>query len=115
MKDTLFLLQAPFLDPKLGDTPYHCPYCAHLEGMLSYHPQLRDQLEVVYVGFTRPRAAIVALLGEGQQGCPVLVVGDTARHGDDVQQAATGQYFVSDSKTIAHYLGRHYGVTVPHP
>ena len=62
--DQLFLLRADFADPALGPGAYHCTDCARIEGLLSYFPALRTQLDVTYVDLPRPRAGIVALLGE---------------------------------------------------
>jgi hypothetical protein len=114
MPDTLFLLTHDFPD---GDgAPYYCPECAQVSGVLHYYPQLRHVLDVRYVAFPRPRAAIVALVGEANQGCPVLVLGPDApasvegvtigRHGD--------QRFVSGAMGIGRYLSATYGVGRPH-
>ena len=70
--DQLFLLRADFADPALGPGAYHCTDCARIEGLLSYFPQLRTQLDVTYVDLPRPRAPIVELLGPEYQNCPVL-------------------------------------------
>ena len=72
----LFLLNPNFNDKRL--TPlkqaYYCPHCAMIEGILHYYPELRDSVEIVYVDFPRPRNAIIELLGEENQGCPVLLI-----------------------------------------
>jgi hypothetical protein len=47
-----------------------------IEGVLSFYPQLRNELEITYVDFVRPRPAIVELIGEDNQGCPVLILED---------------------------------------
>lgn len=73
----LFLLKADFQDASRADGKrYFCPDCVMIEGLLSYYPRLLDELEVKYVNFARPRPAIVDLIGEENQSCPVLVLED---------------------------------------
>ncbi len=73
----LFLLKADFKDASSGDgKSYFCPDCATIEGLLSYYPRLRNELEVHYMDFARPRIELIDLLGEANQGCPVLVMED---------------------------------------
>lgn len=79
MRDKLFLLGPDFED---GDgLRYYCPECAQIEGVLSFYPQLRKELEVEYVNFARPRKAIAELIGELNQGAPVLIVGSVPTAG----------------------------------
>ena len=74
---TLFLLKADFKDLNRGDDKrYFCPDCVMIEGLLSYYPRLTKELDVKYVNFARPRQALVDLLGEENQSCPVLVLED---------------------------------------
>lgn len=73
----LFLLKADFQDANRADgKKYFCPECSPIEGLLSYYPRLRSELEVQYLDFSRPRPALVDLLGEENQSCPVLVLED---------------------------------------
>jgi hypothetical protein len=73
----LFLLKADFKDEsRADDKRYFCPDCVMIEGLLSYYPRLLNELEVKYVNFARPRPALVDLLGEENQSCPVLVLED---------------------------------------
>jgi len=73
----LFLLKADFLDASRSDGKrYFCPDCVMLEGLLSYYPRLRDELDVQYVNFARPRQVLINLIGEDNQSCPVLVLED---------------------------------------
>jgi hypothetical protein len=72
MADILFLLRSN-LDVRDTSGRY-CPDCALVEGVLAYHPALRQALDVRYVDFARPRQAIVDLVGESEQGCPMLLV-----------------------------------------
>jgi len=73
----LFLLKADFQDANRADgKKYFCPECSPIEGLLSYYPRLRNDLEVQYLDFARPRKVLVDLIGEANQDCPVLVLED---------------------------------------
>ena len=73
----LFLLKPNFHDfNRIDGKLYFCPDCAIIEGLLSYYPRLRNELEVHYLDFARPRKVLVDLLGEANQSCPVLVLDD---------------------------------------
>jgi hypothetical protein len=112
-KDKLFLLKPDFRKDDEG--PFYCPDCARMEGLLSYYPQLRGKLEVQQVGFAKPRAAIVAELGEAHQGCPVLILADGRQVTDkslDVKQA-NGRRFIDDEAHIRRYLAAAYGIGQP--
>jgi hypothetical protein len=75
--EKLFLIKPDFQDLNRGDgKSYFCPDCAMIEGLLSFYPRLRSELEVNYVDFTRPRKVLVELVGEANQSCPVLVLDD---------------------------------------
>lgn len=115
--DQLFLLRADFADPALGPGTYHCTDCARIEGLLSYFPRLRTQLDVTYVDLPRPRADIVALVGEANQNCPVLVVLNAP--GDHAAllrvSAETGQRYCTGADAITAYLQAVYGVSAAHP
>jgi hypothetical protein len=73
-RDQLFLLTPDFADTRHGDRLFFCPETAMVEGMLAFYPKLRARVDVHYIGFDKPRSAIVALLGEAVQGCPMLVL-----------------------------------------
>jgi hypothetical protein len=75
-KDTLYLLKPSF--EKAGELRF-CPDCAMMEGYLAAHPPLRDALEIVYVDYARPRAALVERLGEAHQNAPTLILASRAR------------------------------------
>lgn len=114
MKDTLFLLKHDF--PDGPGKLFYCPECAQISGVLHYYPQLRHVLGVRYVDFPRPRPEVVALVGEANQGCPVLVLGDSAP--DAVEGVKIhehyGRRFVSGAEDIGHYLSAVYGIGRPH-
>lgn len=99
--EKLFLLKPDFKDPKLdAEKKYFCPYCAIIEGLFVYYPHLRSQLEVNHVDFPRPRPAIVELIGEENQSCPVLIKEDGS--------------FINETKEIIQYLTTHYHIGEKH-
>lgn len=109
-KDKLFLLKPDFHKDQLG--PFYCPESAMVEGVLSFYPNLRNKLDVEYVDFAKPRAAVVAVLGEGNQGCPVLILADGRRVLDaslEVKEAS-GRRFIPNESHIRRYLASAYGV-----
>ncbi len=113
-RDTLFLLKHDFAD---GDgAPYYCPECAQINGVLHYYPKLRHWVDVRYVDFPRPRADIIALIGEANQGCPVLVL--AAKSPANVQGVEVsefkGRHFVSGAKDIGNYLSQVHNLGRPH-
>ena len=116
--DKLFLLKPGFIDNEMGEAgrTYYCPSCAAIEGVLAYYPQLREQLEIVYVDFPRPRQAIIDLIGEANQGCPVIVI-DADRYITDNGSIRTfnGNWFINNLEDIKMYLAHTYQVSFPHP
>lgn len=93
--EKLFLLKADFLDANRADGKfYFCPECSPIEGLLSYYPRLRKELEVFYVDFSRPRKELVDLIGEANQSCPVLVSED-------------GTFINEPHKIISHLTENH--------
>jgi len=113
-KDLLFLLKPDFMDVDQG--PYYCPGCASVEGALSFYPRLREQLNIQYIEFPRPRQVIVDLVGSENQGCPVLILAQkpAAISGDFALKEFNGRYFVSGEKDIKNYLAAVYKIGRPH-
>lgn len=112
VKDTLFTLVGDFMNGLSG--PFYCPECATLQGLLGYFPHLGEHLEVITVPYERPRAEIVAVLGEAHQECPCLVLGDPARAaGLSVGTTEQGKSFLDDHRAIIEYLARNYGTSRP--
>jgi hypothetical protein len=119
-KDQLFLLKPDFRDGEQG--PCYCPACATLEGVLGFYPRLRDVLSVQYVDFPRPRAAVIALLGAGNQGLPVLVIAENSATGAGTDKAlegldvktSEGRRFLQSPSDIGRYLARRHGIGEPH-
>jgi hypothetical protein len=63
------------------------------------------------VDFPRPRAAVIAAIGEVNQALPLLVFGDgppddAKRHGDTA--------YVQDTNTILNLLAERHGFPKPH-
>jgi hypothetical protein len=113
-RDRLYLLKPHFMDGDKG--PYYCPHCAQLVGLMEFYPTLKGQLEVRWLDFPRPRAELVALLGDENQSCPVLVLA----HAPSSSLAALplrqarGRWFVEGAEEIATYLARVHGTGLPH-
>jgi len=97
----LFLLKPDFTDlNRNADARYICPPCTMIEGILSYYPRLRNELEVSYVDFQRPRPAIVSLIGEANQSCPVLILDNGT--------------FINEPDDIIRHLVEEHGIGKPH-
>jgi len=97
----LFLLKADFQDANRADANrYFCPECSPIEGLLSYYPRLRSELEVQYLDFARPRNVLVDLIGEANQSCPVLVLEDGT--------------FINEPNEIIKHLTQYHKVGYPH-
>jgi hypothetical protein len=111
-KDTLYLLKPHF--EKDGARRF-CPDCAMMEGYLATYPALREALEIVYVDYARPRAALVERLGEAHQNAPTLILaepsGDAGPHGEI--QSANGLSFLTDARPITRYLAAKRGLAAP--
>ena len=114
-KDKLFLLKPDFMDGEEG--PFYCPESAPIEGLLSYYPQLRDELEVYYLDFARPRQAIIDEIGADNQGMPVIVLAPRGKvpAGDFEAREANGQRFITGDREICSYLSMAYRIGVAHP
>ena len=99
--EKLFLIKPDFKDPQRNDdSKYFCTHCATMEGLLSFYPQLRNELEVHYVDYMRPRNAIVDLIGEANQSCPVLVFDDGK--------------FLNKAEEIIDHLADHHKIGLAH-
>lgn len=113
MRDTLFVLRPGFHDK--GQI-WFCPYSAQVIGMLTYYPQLRDTLDVVELGFQKPRYPVSTILGEDNQSLPVLVLApgsETAVKDVHVSDAG-GVRYVNKTIEILRYLAATRGVPPPH-
>lgn len=108
-KDILFLLPPAFTVEGAGEEPWFCPDCAPVEGLLAMFPMLKGALDIRYVArFARPRAEMVALVGEAHQGCPTLL---TRRQPASVAAPqVNGWFVVADPGPIARYLRERHGL-----
>lgn len=111
--DQLYLLKHNFQDQ--GKT-YYCPGCAEMIGLLEFYPALKRSLEIHYVDFARPRPELVSLLGEANQGCPVLVLAAVPQNlpAHLKMKHANGHAFVADPREIGEYLAHVHGIGLPH-
>ena len=99
--EKLFLLKPGFEDPTRNTGKYYlCPPCTLIEGLLSIYPNLRKKLEVNYINFVKPRKAIIDLIGEENQSCPVLILEDGT--------------FINDPDFIVDYFAKKYGTPYGH-
>lgn len=114
-KDRLYLLKPDFAAEE--GVRQFCSECAMVEGMLSFYPQLRQAVDVRYIGFTRPRPEIVAELGPEHQSSPCLVVADPARAAKAAPfvklGTSNGTAFLNDPLQVCEYLAQVYGTGQP--
>ena len=117
--DKLFLLKPNFGDLNIGDSgqQYYCPHCAMIEGVLSYYPQLKEKIQLIYIEFPRPRHQLIEFVGKENQGCPNLVI---SKNKDSIVDTSyfnkKGDYlFVNKKELIARYLADKYHIAIPHP
>jgi len=112
-KDILFILKPGFYDGAEG--PYYCPDSAAVEGFLKFVPEVEKEIDIRRIDFPRPRKGIVELLGEDNQGSPVLVLDASSDAPAEAQESAeTGRAFITDPKEIGDFLARKYGFPRPH-
>jgi hypothetical protein len=110
MKDQLYLLRPGFHNAGLG--PLYCADSLPVEGMLSFFPRLRALLDVHYLEFPRPRAALVEALGEQFQAIPVLILADESEIANEelTPKEANGKRFFADERTIRRYLSAQHNL-----
>ena len=112
-KHVLFVLKPGFYDGEEG--PYYCPHSAAIEGILKYLPEVEEKVDVRRIDFQRPREEVVALIGEENQGSPVLVLDEGTEVPPEAQVSAeTGRAFIQDEIQIGNFLSRAFGVMRPH-
>jgi len=112
-RDTLFIIAAPFVDAALDGT-WFCTACATMEGALLANPEWAARIEVRRSAFPRPRSEIIALIGEGNQSMPVLVLAAGSTPPADAKEFE-GVFFLDEPKPITRYLAAAYGGAGPHP
>ena len=112
-KHILFVLKPGFYDGEEG--PFYCPHSAAIEGILKYLPEIEKEVDVHRIDFQRPRAEVVALIGEKNQDSPVLVLDEAVEVPPEAQVSAeTGRAFIHDEIQIGNFLSRAFGVMRPH-
>ena len=106
-RDILFML-----DPQTvvsEGSPRYCPDCALVAGYLGFYPSVARALDIRFVAPPRPRPEIIALLGEANQGAPVLVLKPASPTVPGVNyKEANGQRFIDDPKDILAYFGARF-------
>ena len=113
-RDRLFLLRPGFTDPAWPGQVFYCWHCALMEGVLASFPELAARLDVERIAWPRPRQAVVALVGEGNQSVPLLVLGKDSP--DDVDAESHGDTrFIAGKDRILAALSRRHGFPDPHP
>lgn len=116
-KPLLYLLKHAFLDETVGPGLFYCPYCMQVEGMLSAYPQLREELEIIYVDFEKPRGQLADFSGQENQSCPQLIFaeGDDARSSQWTVTARNGARRIDQTADIMQYLSEHFALPQRHP
>jgi hypothetical protein len=112
-RDTLFLIRAPFEDVAL-EGAWYCHDCAAMEGALLANPHWARAIDVRRLPFPRPRNEIIALIGEMNQGMPVLVLANANKAPAEARRAE-GRAFLTDTRAIGRYLAAACGGAGPHP
>lgn len=112
MTDRLYLVNPGWTDEHGG--PWYCPAGAVIEGVLAFHPELRDRLDIAHVDFPRPRPMVVRELGDELQSCPVLVLDGEFDWPEAGVSPETGARYLQD-EAIVPYLAARYGIARPHP
>jgi len=112
MTDTLYVYAPGFEDK---GRPWFCPYSAQVIGFLTYYPQVRATVDLVELGWARPRHPLVDVLGAAHQSAPMLVLGGPAVEvpGVLVEEHA-GHFYIESTIQILRYLAATRGVPGPH-
>lgn len=112
-RDLLILIAPGFEDPAHPGRRFFCPDCNQVEGVLASDPTLAEKIEVRRVPFARPRAEVVALLGEENQGLPVLILGDALPPPADARTHGA-LAFVTDTRRILELIAERHASAFPH-
>jgi hypothetical protein len=115
MKKPILLMLNPWFEND-DQGPFYCPDCGIVEGFLAYNPDIKKQLEIIYVDFQRPRPKIIEYLGEENQSSPVLVLGDSNQIPDGAKKSfSTGKTFIDNPILMCNYLGKCFNGVSLHP
>jgi hypothetical protein len=112
-RDLLLLLEGGFTDPERPGEVFICPDSAPVEGLLASDPSRAVRLDIKRLPFARPREAVVKLLGDQNQGLPVLIFGDEYPVPDDAHTAGEKR-FVTDGRRILDLLAERHGFPKVH-
>jgi Protein of unknown function (DUF3088) len=114
LRDRLFLLKPDFEDPAYPGERFYCWHCALLEGVLASFPSLTSKIDVERIPWSKPRQAIVDIVGEHIQSLPLLLLAADAP--DELATDRFGaQRFVDGKDEILAVLSRRHGIPRPHP
>jgi len=109
--DVIFLLAPGFED---NDRREYCPECAEMWGLLSYFPAIKESVDIRYQPIVRPRTEIVAILGEGHQNCPTLVLAEGSPFFANCGIAnERGVNFIDNARDIGRYYAARFGTPFP--
>lgn len=112
-KHILFVLKPGFYDGEEG--PFYCSHSAAVEGVLGYLPEIEEKIDVRRIAFPRPRQEIIDLIGEENQGNPVLVLAEGSEVPEEGQVfEETGRAFINDEFAIGRFLANDLGHMPPH-
>ena len=110
-RDALFLLAPGFYDNERRE---YCPECAEMWGLLSYFPAIKESVDITYQPISRPRADIVALLGNKNQNCPTLVLAkDSPSFENCGIMQKSGHRFINNARDIGKYYAARFGTPYP--
>ena len=112
-KHILFMLN-PWKENNRPDV-FYCPGCGVVEGFFAYSPEVRKEIEIIWVDYERPRKKVIESLGEENQECPVLVLDAAATPPVGAKKSfSTGKAFIDDPRLICAYLGDIFHSARPH-
>lgn len=112
----LYILKSKFPDPKHGDQLFFCPQCSAIEGLLAMFPDVRQNLDVRYVDFARPRGNMAEFVGDNQS-CPQIVLPD----GDDAYSVGLSEagrdvtQRIEAPTVVQRYLIQRFDLPQSHP
>ena len=116
-KPILFLFKKRFTDNKFEGEEFFCPFCIQVEGFLCSFPEVREEIDIRYVGFDKPRGDLPLFCGEAHQSCPQIVLPD----GDDQHSTTFSEAALGHAKKIAKtthildYLSGRFSTPRRHP
>ncbi len=115
-KTILYLLRSDFVDTQIGDTPFYCRQCLIVEGLLAVFPHVRQNLDVRYVDFDRPRGGMEMYVGDNQS-CPQLVfaAGDDDCSIGISRSGISAVRRIEDVEDVLAYLIKRFDLPRPHP